>query len=119
MKRGLHKIALFVLLLLGLIAINSCGSKTVAAHKKVAIIVSTLNNPWLVFLAENAAAKELGYETGIFDSKNNTALETDHFKNALASGFNAILFNPTDANGSVANVLKAKEVGVPVFCSNH
>jgi ABC-type sugar transport system substrate-binding protein len=98
--------------------VNSCKSKTNAVHKKVAIIISTLNNPWFVFLAENAAAKakELGYETKIFDSQNNTALETDHFENAIASGYNAILFNPTDANGSIANVLKAKEVGVPVFC---
>src|SRR5690348_479855 len=119
MKRGLHKIVLFFLLLFSLIVVNSCKSKTSAAHKKkVAIIVSTLNNPWFVFLAENAAAKakDLGYETRIFDSQNNTALETDHFENALASGYNAILFNPTDANGSIANVLKAKEVGVPVFC---
>jgi len=118
MKRGLHKTALLLLLLFSLIVVNSCKSKINAAHKKVAIIVSTLNNPWFVFLAENAAAKakELGYETKIFDSQNNTALETDHFENAIASGYNAILFNPTDANGSIANVLKAKEVGVPVFC---
>ena len=27
-----------------------------------------------------------------------------------------MLFNPTDADGSVSNVLKAKEAGVPVFC---
>lgn len=84
----------------------------------MAIIISTLNNPWFVFLGENASAKakELGYETKIFDSQNNTALESDHFENALASGYDAILFNPTDANGSVANVMKAKAVGVPVFC---
>ena len=48
--------------------------------------------------------------------KNNTALESDHFENALASGYDAILFNPTDADGSVASVLKAKSAGVPVFC---
>jgi len=86
--------------------------------KKIAIVVSTLNNPWFVFLAETAAkkAKELGYESKIFDSQNNTALESDHFENAIASGYNAILFNPTDAAGSVANVSKAKEAGVAVFC---
>jgi ribose transport system substrate-binding protein len=80
--------------------------------------VSTLNNPWFVFLAQTAAvqAKTLGYESKIFDSQNNTALETDHFENAIASGYSAILFNPTDANGSVVNVLKAKKAGVPVFC---
>lgn len=87
-------------------------------QKKIAVIVSTLNNPWFVFLAETAAAKatQLGYEAKIFDSQNNTALETDHFENIIVSGFSAILFNPTDANGSVANVLKAKKAGVAVFC---
>ncbi len=86
--------------------------------KKIAIVVSTLNNPWFVFLAETAAkkAKDLGYESKIFDSQNNTALESDHFENAISSGYDAILFNPTDAAGSVANATKAKEAGIPVFC---
>ena len=85
--------------------------------RKVAVIVSTLNNPWFVVLAQTAAAKAqlLGYETKIFDLQNNTALEADNFENAIASGYNAILFNPTDADGSVTNVLKAKAAGVPVF----
>jgi ABC-type sugar transport system substrate-binding protein len=118
MNRVLHKAALLAVFIFTLFAVNSCQSKKNDTHKKIAIIISTLNNPWFVFLGENAAAKakELGYETKIFDSQNNTALETDHFENAIASGYNAILFNPTDANGSIANVLKAKEVGVPVFC---
>src|SRR5215204_1263084 len=118
MKRGQHKNILLLLLLFTCCIASGCSSKTSKAPKKVAVIVSTLNNPWFVFLAENAAAKakELGYETKIFDSQNNTALESDHFENALASGYNAILFNPTDADGSVTNVSKAKAAGVPVFC---
>jgi len=86
--------------------------------KKVAVIISTLNNPWFVVLAQTAAAKaqSLGYEAKIFDSQNNTSLEADNFENAIASGYNAILFNPTDADGSVTNVLKAKSAGIPVFC---
>ena len=102
-----------------LIGILSCQNKaTDVKTKKMAIVVSTLNNPWFVFLAENAAAKakELGYETKIFDSQNNTALESDHFENALVSGYQAILFNSTDADGSIVNVQKAKSAGVPVFC---
>jgi ribose transport system substrate-binding protein len=31
-------------------------------------------------------------------------------------GYAAILFNPTDADGSIANVKKAKEAGIPTFC---
>ncbi len=106
-------------LFLFLWALLGCQQQQAAqGPKKMAIIVSTLNNPWFVFLAEKAAAKaqSLGYETKIFDSQNNTALETDHFENAIVSGYQAILFNPTDSDGSVSNVLKAKDAGIPVFC---
>ena len=108
-----------IFLLVMLVFASSCANpKGETKQKKMAIIVSTLNNPWFVFLAQTAAAqaKSLGYESKIFDSQNNTALETDNFENAIASGYGAILFNPTDANGSVVNVEKAKKAGVPVFC---
>jgi ribose transport system substrate-binding protein len=110
-----------IYLLWAIILFMGCTSRQEASQdqeKKVAVIVSTLNNPWFVVLAETAAnrAKELGYEANIFDSQNNTALETDHFENAIASGYGAILFNPTDADGSIANVRMAKNAGVPVFC---
>ena len=87
-----------------------CKNKKQPVKNKIAVVVSTLNNPWFVFLAETAAAKAkaLGYDAKIFDSQNNTALESDHFENIIVSGFDAILFNSTDANGSVANVIKAR-----------
>lgn len=107
------------LFLLMMMAVFACKQKTnTTSNKKIAIVVSTLNNPWFVFLAETAQkkAQELGYQADIFDSQNNTALESDHFENIIVAGFDAILFNSTDANGSVANVLKAKTAGIPVFC---
>lgn len=89
-----------------------------ADAKRVAVVISTLNNPWFVVLAETARdrARELGYEATIFDSQNDPATEASHFENIIASGYGAILFNPTDADGSIANVRKAKAAGVPVFC---
>lgn len=118
MKKRFHEVVLLLLVLFPIFVVGGCKSKTNTGPRKVAVIISTLNNPWFVFLAESAAAKAkaLGYEAKIFDSQNNTALETDHFENSIASGYNAILFNPTDADGSVTNVLKAKAAGVPVFC---
>ncbi|QKJ28872.1 D-ribose ABC transporter substrate-binding protein [Mucilaginibacter mali] len=106
------------LLLLVVVVFAGCERHTDNHQKKMAIVVSTLNNPWFVFLAQTAAAqaKALGYESKIFDSQNNTATESDNFENAISSGYGAILFNPTDAKGSVANVMKAKKAGVPVFC---
>jgi ABC-type sugar transport system substrate-binding protein len=110
---------LYLLTLVCLIFLAGCGGKSSPGkQKKIAVVVSTLNNPWFVFLANTAAdkAKALGYDAKIFDSQNNTALESDHFENIIVAGFEAILFNSTDADGSIANVLKAKAAGVPVFC---
>ncbi|MFM2361486.1 MAG: hypothetical protein RLZZ316_388 [Bacteroidota bacterium] len=114
----MKKIISFLLLIA--IILTACNSKPTEKKKtgKMAVVVSTLNNPWFVFLAETAAAKAkaLGYEAKIFDSQNNTALESDHFENIIVAGFDAILFNSTDADGSIANVQKAKDAGIPVFC---
>jgi ABC-type sugar transport system substrate-binding protein len=110
---------LYLLPLCCLLFFTQCKNSTKqGGKKKMAVVVSTLNNPWFVFLAETAAAKAkaLGYEAKIFDSQNNTALESDHFENIIVAGFDAILFNSTDADGSVANVMKAKDAGIPVFC---
>jgi ribose transport system substrate-binding protein len=89
-----------------------------AAKQKIAIVISTLNNPWFVVLGDSAKARanELGYEATVFDSQNDTAKEATHFEDIIAGGYKAILFNPTDADGSVANVAKAKKAGIPVFC---
>jgi ribose transport system substrate-binding protein len=86
--------------------------------KKIAVVISTLNNPWFVVLGNTAKerAEQLGYQATIFDSQNDTAKESDHFDNIIAGGYSAILFNPTDANGSIANVKKAKEADIPTFC---
>jgi ABC-type sugar transport system substrate-binding protein len=98
----------------------SCGGgwAQTAGKVKMAVVISTLNNPWFVVLGETARARaiELGYDATIFDSQNDTAKEAAHFENLIAGGYKAVLFNPTDANGSVANVLKARAAGVPVFC---
>ena len=102
-----------------LLLLTACKQKDKKDQpKKIAIIISSLNNPWFVFLGETAAKKaaEFGYESKIFDSQNNTSTESEHFENAIVSGYDAILFNATDADGSVASVNKAKEADIPVFC---
>ena len=84
---------------------------------QIAIVVSTLNNPWFVVLAETAREEALkrGYQATIFDSQNDSAKEAAHFDNIVASRYAAILLNATDADGSVANVMKARAADIPVF----
>jgi ABC-type sugar transport system substrate-binding protein len=97
---------------------SPASAASTAGHKRVAVIVSTLNNPWFVVLADTARdrARELGYEVTVFDSQNDPAKESAHFDNVISSGYGAVLFNCTDASGSVANVRRARAAGVPVFC---
>jgi ABC-type sugar transport system substrate-binding protein len=111
---------IFPLALLVLIWLTGCNGMTADTSQtpRIAVIISTLNNPWFVVLGETARdrAVELGYEATLFDSQNDTAMEAAHFDNVIAAGFSAILFNPTDADGSIANVRRAREAGIPVFC---
>jgi ABC-type sugar transport system substrate-binding protein len=97
---------------------QQAGNKESKGKGKIAVVISTLNNPWFVVLGNTAKerAEQLGYEATIFDSQNDTAKESDHFDNIIAGGYTAILFNPTDADGSIANVRKAKEADIPTFC---
>jgi ribose transport system substrate-binding protein len=115
----MKKLTKLLPLLILLAVINSCGTTEGQKQtKRMAVVISTLNNPWFVVLGESAAgrAKELGYEAHIFDSQNNSAREAEHFDNIVAMGYDAILFNPTDADGSVLNVRRAKAAGIPTFC---
>ncbi len=118
MKTNWFKPALAVVMAAIAVSFTPATSAQSAPKQKIAVVISTLNNPWFVVLADTAQARavELGYDATIFDSQNDTAKEAAHFDDIIASGYKAILFNPTDANGSVANVLKAKAAGIPVFC---
>jgi ribose transport system substrate-binding protein len=111
---------------LSLAILAGCSKNTAApapaaaapGKARVAVVISTLNNPWFVVLGNTAKARaeELGYDATIFNSENDTAKEASHFENILAGGYKAIIFNATDSDGSIANVRKAKAAGVPVFC---
>ncbi len=98
---------------------NGCGKAPQSeARKKMAVVISTLNNPWFVVLKDAAKARagELGYDVDVFDSQNSPATEAGHFDTIIDSRYAAILFNPTDAEGSIASVKRAKDAGIPTFC---
>src|SRR5262245_12952313 len=113
--------ALAALLAVASPLLSGCKKSNDAAggdKPRIAVVISTLNNPWFVVLADaaKARAEELGYEAVVFDSENDTAKETSHFENAIADGYAAILFNPTDSDASIANVRRAEDANIPVFC---
>jgi ABC-type sugar transport system substrate-binding protein len=114
-SRGRHMVV--AVMLIGLAIFGSCR-KLSSEQPAIAIVISTLNNPWFVVLADTAKqrAQELGYRATVFDSQNNSDKEAANFENIIAGGYQAILFNATDADGSISNVRRARAANVPVFC---
>ena len=119
----------FILCLCALIAIvpqyactGNSGQKEAGETKKgkVAVIISTLNNPWFVILGETGVKRcqELGYEATVFDSQKDVAKEVENFDNVIAAGYNAIICDVVDADGSVVNVRNAINAGIPVFLTD-
>jgi ABC-type sugar transport system substrate-binding protein len=108
-----------VVLLVAALAVG-CGRREQPSQgqKKIAVVISTLNNPWFVVLkdAAKARAEELGYQADVFDSQNSPTTEASHFDTIIDGKYAAILFNPTDAEGSIASVQRAKDAGIPTFC---
>ena len=110
---------LTILVLFLSLFVGSCSKKEVPeGKKKIAVVISTLNNPWFVVLKDAAKTRsqELGYDVDVFDSQNDTNKEADNFDTIITTRYAAILFNPTDAKGSIANVKRAKEAAIPTFC---
>ena len=82
---------------------------TIPAHAKdtMALVVSTLNNPFFVTLKEGAVKKaaDMGYELIVLDSQNDPAKELANVEDLTVRGVKAILINPTDSD-AVSNAIR-------------
>ncbi|QYN47191.1 ribose ABC transporter substrate-binding protein RbsB [Gilliamella sp. ESL0405] len=87
------------------------------AKENIALIVSTLNNPFFVTLKEGAVQKanELGYDLVVLNSQNNPAKELANVEDTLVKGTKLILINPTDSEAVGNAVLAANKAGIPVI----
>lgn len=107
--KNIIRFIIMVILISVMTVSTSCSNSGMAKKERIAVVISTLNNPWFVVLGQSAVSKceELGYDAVLFDSQNNPSKEAEHFDNILSSGYKAILFNPTDADGSAVNAKAA------------
>lgn len=105
------------LLKVAMIAALGIFSGQALAQEKVALVVSTLNNPFFVTLKDGAAkkAEELGYELVILDSQNNPAKELANVEDILVKGTKVLLINPTDSDAVGNAVLAANKANIPVI----
>jgi len=88
--------------------ISASFSSTASAQDTMAMVVSTLNNPFFVTMKDGAEAKakELGYELIVLDSQNDPSKELSNVEDLTVRGVKAILINPTDSD-AVSNAISS------------
>jgi ribose transport system substrate-binding protein len=98
-------------------ALSCAAAGAARAADRIALVVSTLNNPYFVSLADGAKAKakELGYNLVVLDSQNDTAKELSNVEDALNQNVKALLLNPVDSAAARAAVREAEAQKVPVL----
>ncbi|KLV04028.1 D-ribose transporter subunit RbsB [Photobacterium aquae] len=97
--------------------ISASFSTTAAAQETLAMVVSTLNNPFFVTMKDGAEAKakELGYNLIVLDSQNDPSKELSNIEDLTVRGVKAILINPTDSD-AVSNAIRmANRSKIPVL----
>jgi ribose transport system substrate-binding protein len=97
--------------------LSSTVSISAQAQDTVAIVLSTLNNPFFVTMKDGAEAKakELGYDLIVLDSQNDPSKELSNVEDLTVRGVKAILINPTDSD-AVSNAIRmANHSDIPVL----
>ncbi|PJC87143.1 ribose ABC transporter substrate-binding protein RbsB [Vibrio sp. HA2012] len=87
--------------------LSSTVSVSAQAKDTIAIVLSTLNNPFFVTMKDGAEAKaeELGYNLIVLDSQNDPSKELSNVEDLTVRGVKAILINPTDSD-AVSNAIR-------------
>ncbi|HCH01363.1 MAG TPA: ribose ABC transporter substrate-binding protein RbsB [Vibrio sp.] len=103
--------------LLSAAMLTSTMSVAAQAQDTMAIVVSTLNNPFFVSMKDGAEAKakELGYDLIVLDSQNDPSKELSNVEDLSVRGVKTILINPTDSD-AVSNAIRiANRANIPVL----
>ena len=87
------------------------------AKDTMALVVSTLNNPFFVTLKDGAEAKakELGYDLLVLDSQNDPAKELANVEDLTVRGVKILLINPTDSDAVGNAIAMANKAKLPVL----
>lgn len=89
----------------------------VNAQETLALVISTLNNPFFVSMKQGAErrAHELGYRLIVLDSQNDPSKELANVEDLVIRGIDALLINPTDSEAVSSAISIANAAGVPVL----
>ncbi|CAO3441173.1 ribose ABC transporter substrate-binding protein RbsB [Azospirillum endophyticum] len=92
------------------------ASANAQAADSIALVVSTLNNPFFVTLKNGAEtkAKALGYNLLVLDSQNDPAKELANVEDVVNKKVKLLLVNPTDSDAVRSAVRAANRAKIPV-----
>lgn len=95
----------------------ACGSTSPSGGDKVALLVSTLNNPFFVDLRDGAqaAAKDLGVDLMVSDAQNDSSTQQNQAQNAQSQGAKAVIINPVDSDAASPAVAPLLSSNLPVI----
>lgn len=98
-------------------AITASFSANVMSKDTIALVVSTLNNPFFVSMKDGAQkeADKLGYNLIVLDSQNNPAKELANVQDLTVRGTKLMLINPTDSDAVGNAVAMANQAKIPVI----
>ncbi len=97
-------------------AVFAASTISAQAQDTLALVVSTLNNPFFVTLKEGAEAKakELDYKLLVLDSQNDPAKELANVEDVLNKKISLMMINPTDSDAVRSAIKAANRKNIPV-----
>ncbi|MGP8243432.1 MAG: D-ribose ABC transporter substrate-binding protein [Bryobacteraceae bacterium] len=104
-------------LLLALALFSCACSPAPPAHKTIAIITPSHDNPFFKAEADAAAARahELGYQTTVNSHDDDAHKQDELIDVAIANRASAIVLDNAGADATIAALRKAKAAGIPSF----
>ncbi len=99
-----------------MVALSATISANALAKESIALVISTLNNPFFVTMKDSAQkeADKLGYDLVVLDSMDNPAKELANVQDLTVKGTRLMLINPTDSDAVGNAVLMANKAKIPV-----
>ncbi len=84
---------------------------------RLALSISTLNNPFFVALRDGAeqAANEAGGSLEVANAQNDASQQLNDVQNLVTQQFDAILVNPVDTDAIVPSIQAANQARIPVI----
>lgn len=101
-------------------AVWRSGSSGSDGRIKMALSVSTLNNPFFVQLKQGAQAeaKAQGIDLTVTDAQNDASQQANQIQNFTSQNVKTIIINPVDSDASGPSVRAANKAGIPVLAAD-